>query len=56
MHVVSSTCGSRGDVESMPGLAVRLRDFGAKARVSAPDGAELLARVGVPLVSIGVCR
>jgi vancomycin aglycone glucosyltransferase len=57
MRVVLSTCGSRGDVEPMLGLAVRLRTLGAEVRVWAPpDYAELLARVGVPLVPIGVWR
>jgi vancomycin aglycone glucosyltransferase len=57
MRVVLSTDGSRGDVEPMAGLAVQLRTLGAEARVRAPsDCAELLARVGVPLVPIGVWR
>ena len=43
MPVLLSTYGSRGDVEPMVGLAVRLRALGA----------ELLARVGVPLVPVG---
>jgi vancomycin aglycone glucosyltransferase len=39
----------------MVGLAVRLRALGAEAWVcSPPDFAELLARVGVPLVATGV--
>ena len=38
----------------MVGLAVRLRALGAEVRVCAPpDFAELLARVGVPLVPVG---
>ena len=44
MRVLLSTYGSRGDVEPMVGLAVRLRALGA----------EPLARVGVPLVATGV--
>ena len=57
MRVVSSTYGSRGDVEPMAGLAVQLRTLGAAVRVCAPpDCAELLARVGVPLVPTGVWR
>jgi hypothetical protein len=57
MRVVLSTYGSRGDVEPMAGLAVQLRTLGAEVRVCAPpDCAELLARVGVPLVPIGVWR
>src|ERR687897_144685 len=47
MLVLLSTYGSRGDVEPMGGL-------GAEMRVCAPpDFAELLARVGVPLVPVG---
>ena len=38
----------------MAGLAVRLRTLGAEERVCAPpDCAELLARVGMPLVPVG---
>jgi vancomycin aglycone glucosyltransferase len=38
----------------MVGLAVRLRALGAEVRVCAlPDFAELLARVGAPLVPVG---
>ena len=55
MRVLLSTYGSRGDVESMAGLAVQLRTLGAEVRVCAPpDCAELLGNVGVPLVPIGV--
>jgi vancomycin aglycone glucosyltransferase len=54
MRVLLSTYGSRGDVEPMVGLAVRLRAFGAEVRVCAPpDCAERLAEVGVPLVPVG---
>ncbi|WP_431912537.1 glycosyltransferase [Nonomuraea jabiensis] len=56
MRVVLSTWGSRGDVEPLAALAVRLRELGAEARVCAPpdeDFARLLARVGVPLVPLG---
>ena len=57
MRVLLSMYGSRGYVEPMAGLAVRLRALGAEVRVCAPpDCAELLARVGVPLVPIGVWR
>ncbi|MGB7795483.1 MAG: glycosyltransferase, partial [Pseudonocardiaceae bacterium] len=51
MRVLLSTYGSRGDVEPMVGLAVRLRALGAEVRVCAPpdeEFAELLAGVGVP--------
>ncbi|HUR00967.1 MAG TPA: glycosyltransferase [Nonomuraea sp.] len=56
MRVLLSTYGSRGDVEPLVGLAVRLRALGAEVRMCAPpdrEFAELLAGVGVPLVPIG---
>jgi vancomycin aglycone glucosyltransferase len=56
MRVLLSTYGSRGDVELMVGLALRLRALDAEVRVCAPpdkDFAELLARVGAPLVPVG---
>ena len=54
MRVLLSMCESHGDVEPMVVLAVRLRALGAEAWVCAPpDFAELLARVGVPLVPVG---
>ena len=36
MRVLLSTYGGRGDVEPLVGLAVRLRELGAEARVCAP--------------------
>jgi len=54
VRVLLSTYGSRGDVEPMVGLAGALRALGAEVRVCAPpDFADLLARVGVPLVPAG---
>ncbi len=56
MRVVLSTWGSRGDVEPLTALAVRLRELGAEVRVCAPPDEEfgvLLARAGVPLVPLG---
>ena len=54
MRVLLSTYGSRGDVEPMVGLAVRLRELGAEVRVCAPpDFAELLDGAGVPMVPVG---
>ncbi len=54
MRVLLSTYGSRGDVQPLVGLAVRLRALGAQVRVCAPpDFAERLAEVGVPLVPVG---
>ncbi len=54
MRVLLSTFGSRGDVEPLLGLAARLRELGAEARLCAPpDFAEVAARVGVPMVPVG---
>jgi UDP:flavonoid glycosyltransferase YjiC (YdhE family) len=54
MRVLISGCGSRGDVEPLVALAVRLRELGADARMCAPpDYVERCAEVGVPLVPIG---
>ncbi|MDR2984045.1 MAG: glycosyltransferase [Nocardiopsaceae bacterium] len=54
MRVLLSTYDSRGGVEPLLGLAVRLRELGAEVRMCAPpDCAERLAEVGVPLVPVG---
>ncbi|MGI5525876.1 glycosyltransferase [Streptomyces syringium] len=56
MRVVLSTYGSRGSIEPMAGLAVRLRELGAEARVCAPPDEEFakrLAEVGVEMVPTG---
>ncbi|MGW6505572.1 glycosyltransferase [Nonomuraea angiospora] len=54
MRFVLVTYGSRGDVEPMAGLAVRLRALGAEVRVCAPpDYADLLDDAGVPLTPLG---
>lgn len=54
MRVVLSTFGSRGDVEPVVGLAVRLRELGVDAQVCAPpDFAELMDDAGVPLTPVG---
>ncbi|MFI6787935.1 glycosyltransferase [Nonomuraea sp. NPDC050383] len=56
MRVLLSTYGSRGDVEPVVGLAVRLRELGAEVRVCAPpdeEFAQRLAGVDVPLVPVG---
>jgi vancomycin aglycone glucosyltransferase len=56
VRVLLSTYGSRGDVEPLAGLAVRLRELGAEVRVCAPPDEEfavLLAGVSVPLVPFG---
>ncbi len=56
MRVLLSAWGSRGDVEPLAALAVRVRELGAEAVVAAPpdeEFAQLLARVGVALVPLG---
>ncbi|WP_433250066.1 glycosyltransferase [Streptosporangium sp. CA-135522] len=54
MRVLLLTYGSRGDVEPMVGLAVRLRALGAEVQMCAPpDFAELLDGFGLPLVPLG---
>ena len=57
MRVLLSMYGSHEDVEPMVGLAAHSRALGAEVRVcAAPDFADLLARVGVPRVTMGVWR
>jgi vancomycin aglycone glucosyltransferase len=54
MRVLLSTYGSRGDVEPLVALAVRLRALGAEVRVCTPpdeEFTELLAREGVSPVT-----
>ncbi|MET8143999.1 glycosyltransferase [Sphaerisporangium sp. NPDC005288] len=54
MRVVLETYGSRGDVEPMTALALRLKAHGAEVRVCAPpDFAELLDGIDVPLTPLG---
>ena len=54
MRVLLSTWGSRGDVEPLLGLAVKLQELGAEARVCAPpDFADQCERLGVPMVPFG---
>jgi vancomycin aglycone glucosyltransferase len=56
MRVLLSGYDSRGGVEPLVGLAVRLRALGAEVRVCAPpdeEFAERLAGAGVPLVPVG---
>ncbi|RSM88007.1 glycosyltransferase [Kibdelosporangium aridum] len=55
MRVLLSTAGSRGDVEPLVALAVRLQGLGVEARMCAsPASAERLAEVGVPHVPVGL--
>lgn len=56
MRVILSSRGSRGDVEPLAALAVRLRSLGAEAVVAAPpdrEFADLLGGVGVPHLPVG---
>ncbi|KUL37314.1 glycosyl transferase [Streptomyces sp. NRRL F-4489] len=56
MRVVLTSWGSRGDVEPLVALAVRLRERGARARVCVPPDEEfagLLSRAGVEMVPLG---
>jgi vancomycin aglycone glucosyltransferase len=54
MRVLLSTYDSRGGVEPLVALAVRLQALGAEALVCGPpDCAERLAEAGVPLVPVG---
>jgi vancomycin aglycone glucosyltransferase len=54
VRVLLSTYDSRGGIEPLLALAVRLRESGAEVRMCAPpDCAERLAEVGVPLVAAG---
>ncbi|MFG2376806.1 glycosyltransferase [Streptomyces sp. NPDC048504] len=56
MRVLLSTYGTRGDVEPLVALAVRLRELGAEVRMCAPpdeEFAERLAGLGVQLVPVG---
>ena len=56
MRVLLSTYGSRGDVEPLMALAVRLREPGAEVRVCAQsdeDFAQGSAGASVPLVQVG---
>ena len=54
MHVLSSTCGSRGDVDSMVGLAVRLRALGAEFDTVAVAAEECDAPVASGVMPKGV--
>ncbi|KQZ18732.1 glycosyltransferase [Streptomyces clavifer] len=56
MRVLLSTYGTRGDVEPLVALAVRLQELGAEVRMCAPpdeEFAERLAGLGVRLVPVG---
>ncbi len=54
MRVLVSASGARGDIEPALGLALRLREFGARVRVCAPPTfAGRFTELGVPLVPLG---
>jgi vancomycin aglycone glucosyltransferase len=54
VRVLLSTYGSRGDVEPLVALAVRLRELGVAVRVCAPpDFAPRLAAADLPVVPVG---
>ncbi|WP_216900815.1 glycosyltransferase [Nocardia alni] len=54
MRVLLSASGARGDVEPALGLALRLRECGARVRVCAPPNfAGRFTELGVPLVPLG---
>lgn len=54
MRVLLSGYDSRGGIEPLVALAVRVRELGAEVRVCAPpDFAERFAAVGVPFVPVG---
>ncbi len=56
MRALLATWGSRGDIEPLAALALRLHEIGAKVRVCAPPDEEfatLFSRVGVTVVPLG---
>src|SRR5687768_15474901 len=56
VRVLLMAYGTRGDVEPLAGLAVRLRELGVDVRVCVPpdeEFAKLLAGVDVPMVPFG---
>ena len=56
VRVLLSAWGSRGDIEPLAALALRLRELGADVRVCAPPDEEFVAlfdRVGVTLIPLG---
>ncbi|WP_328456955.1 glycosyltransferase [Amycolatopsis sp. NBC_00438] len=56
MRVLLSTYGTRGDVEPLVALAVRLQDLGVDVRMCAPPDEEFAARLagaGIRLVPVG---
>ncbi len=54
MRVLLSTIGSRGDVQPMVALALKLREMGQEARICAPpDFREWIGELGISFVPVG---
>ena len=56
MRVLLTAWGSRGDIEPLAALALRLRELGAEVRACVPPDEEftaLFARVGVAPLPLG---
>jgi hypothetical protein len=56
VRVLLSSWGSRGDIEPLAALALRLRELGAEVRVCAPPDEEfgaLFVRVGLAVIPLG---
>ena len=56
MRVLLTAWGSRGDLQPLAALALRVRELGAEVRVCAPpdeEFVELFARVGATLIPLG---
>ncbi len=56
MRVLLSSWGSRGDIEPLAALALRLRELGADVRAAVPPDEEfaaLYARVGADVIGLG---
>ncbi len=56
MRVLLSSWGSRGDIEPLAALALRLRELGADVRAAVPPDEEfaaLFARVGADVIGLG---
>jgi vancomycin aglycone glucosyltransferase len=55
MRVLLSTIGSRGDVQMIVALALKLKELGQEVRVCAPpDFREWLETLGIPFVPVGI--
>jgi vancomycin aglycone glucosyltransferase len=54
MRVLLSTIGSRGDVQLVVALALKLTELGQEVRLCAPpDFRELVETLGFPFVAVG---